>query len=306
MTSDGRDGVSGSRASIAPSPSLRSVLLTTDFSEGAAAAVYRVARLPLAPTASVTIVHVSAKGTSDSSRERLEQAAEQLRAALGDARARVAPRIATKVLVGRPFEEIAVAGRDAELIVLGRHGSGGFVDLLLGSTAERVVQTTEAAVLVVGARPRATYRRAVVGLDLTESSARALDLALRLVPAASAVELVHVYDPLAERAIRRTRYPREDVVRARRESRREALRALASFVARHGAPTSARGSKVIVRAGDPRAVLLDRVKHCEADLIAVGARRRSALARIFLGDVVTAVLRYADCDVLVVPSADRE
>lgn len=304
---DERDSARRSRASSRGSYSrLSSVVLATDFSVGAVAAARRVARLPFAPSASVTLIYVRPARTKDGSREHLSEAADQLRAAFVDAKAVSSPTIRTKLIVGRPFEEIANAARDAELIVLGRHGAGGFVDLLLGATAERVVQTTGTPVLVVGSSAGAVYRRAVVGIDLTDRSLRALDLALRLVPETAAVAMVYVYDPLAERAIRRTRYPREDVVRAMRESRRDASHELAAFLDRHGALPSGMHCKRVVRAGDARAVLLDRVKRCDADLIAVGARRRSPLMRIFLGDVVTAVLRYAECDVLVVPVSGED
>ena len=41
------------------------------------------------------------------------------------------------------------AGKNAELMVISRRGQGGFVDLLLGSTADQVVRHAPCAVLVV-------------------------------------------------------------------------------------------------------------------------------------------------------------
>ena len=60
--------------------------------------------------------------------------------------------------VGNPFEEIVNAARElgVDLIVIGSHGYRGLERLLLGSTAERVVQYAKCPVLVVkDAAPRA-------------------------------------------------------------------------------------------------------------------------------------------------------
>jgi universal stress protein A len=53
--------------------------------------------------------------------------------------------------VGNPFEEIVNAARElgVDLIVIGSHGYRGLERLLLGSTAERVVQYAKCPVLVV-------------------------------------------------------------------------------------------------------------------------------------------------------------
>jgi universal stress protein A len=53
--------------------------------------------------------------------------------------------------VGSPYEEIVSVAKAmrAELIVIGSHGNRGFGGLLLGSTAERVLQYSPCAVLVV-------------------------------------------------------------------------------------------------------------------------------------------------------------
>ncbi|HXV50076.1 MAG TPA: universal stress protein, partial [Candidatus Binatia bacterium] len=57
-------------------------------------------------------------------------------------------------------------------------------DLLLGTTAERVVRKGDRPVLVVKRAADAPYRRVVVGVDFSEDSRYALELALRLAPQA--------------------------------------------------------------------------------------------------------------------------
>ena len=57
----------------------------------------------------------------------------------------------TKVLVGRPFEEIInyATSQAIDLIVIGTHGRGGLSHMLLGSVAEKVVRTAQCPVLTV-------------------------------------------------------------------------------------------------------------------------------------------------------------
>lgn len=50
---------------------------------------------------------------------------------------------------GFPVEELIKAGRDADMIVLGSRGAGGFTRLLMGSTAGQVVQHSYSPVLIV-------------------------------------------------------------------------------------------------------------------------------------------------------------
>ncbi len=58
------------------------------------------------------------------------------------------------ILAGRPYDVIISSAREkgADLIVMGSHGRTGLDKLLMGSVAERVVGSSECAVLVVKAR----------------------------------------------------------------------------------------------------------------------------------------------------------
>ena len=53
--------------------------------------------------------------------------------------------------VGYPFDEIVLMANhfDIDLIIIGSHGRGGISRLLVGSTAERVVEHAPCPVLVV-------------------------------------------------------------------------------------------------------------------------------------------------------------
>jgi nucleotide-binding universal stress UspA family protein len=50
---------------------------------------------------------------------------------------------------GFPVEEIIKAGRDADIIVLGSRGAGGFTRLMMGSVAGQVAQHAPCPVLII-------------------------------------------------------------------------------------------------------------------------------------------------------------
>lgn len=56
---------------------------------------------------------------------------------------------------------------------------------------------------------------------------------------------------------------------------------------------------LIVQYGEPRAVILDEAKKRQADLVSIGTHGRTGLSRLLLGSVAEAVIRGAECDVLV-------
>jgi nucleotide-binding universal stress UspA family protein len=57
--------------------------------------------------------------------------------------------VTVKAVHGFPVEELVKAGQDADMIVLGSRGAGGFTRLLMGSTAGQVVQHAHCPVLIV-------------------------------------------------------------------------------------------------------------------------------------------------------------
>lgn len=58
-------------------------------------------------------------------------------------------QVVGEVVSGNPTHALGEASASARLVVVGGHGKGGFVDLLIGSTARSVLYTSEAPVLVV-------------------------------------------------------------------------------------------------------------------------------------------------------------
>jgi nucleotide-binding universal stress UspA family protein len=103
----------------------------------------------------------------DDAREALD---EFVVAAVGVERARLVRR---RTVCDLPARALVELGREAELVVVGARGSGGFPLLRLGSTSNRLVEHAGAPVVLVRAGAP-TADRIVVGVDGSETGEAAL------------------------------------------------------------------------------------------------------------------------------------
>ena len=60
----------------------------------------------------------------------------------------------SEIITGNPANEIINASRDFDLIVMGTHGKGGLVHLLIGGTAEKVVRHACCPVFLIRERTK--------------------------------------------------------------------------------------------------------------------------------------------------------
>jgi len=281
------------------------IVAATDFSEAATRAVARAAMLASEHGVPLELLHVVRRTGLDelrwaASRARLaERFCNQAREGL-DALAssiRLPSPASSRVEVGDVVARIAAhAGRDA-LLVVGSRGEGNFRDLLLGSTAERLLGRTGGPILVVRAAPAGPYGKVLAALDLAEGSEQVLEAALRASPAA-AVTAAHAYDVPFEGMLHRSGVGSEEIDRHRGEALRSAFERIEAMSRRIAPP-----GRILALAerGHPARLLLDRSTALGADLVVMGRRRRSAAERFFVGSVARHVVAGAASDVLVVP-----
>ena len=59
-----------------------------------------------------------------------------------------APEVTVSVITGDAAEEFIKASRDADLLVVGSRGHGGFADLLLGSVSDKITHHAACPVVV--------------------------------------------------------------------------------------------------------------------------------------------------------------
>ena len=289
-----------------PRREFEKLLVATDFSRGAEYAVARAVRLPLATRATVQLLHVLPDDMQRKTRSRVEEKAwlelkQTASAATGVAQAAGNPQlvIIPKVVYGQAYIEVIRNARtsSADLVVIGRHGRRGIRDLLIGSTAIRVIRKGDIPVLLVNRKPLKTYLRPLVAIGLEDTSRAVLELARRVLdPALASIPVVHAYWPPFEGAVLATLTPKE-VPEYHRGFKRKADSDLKQILASFTDPGFR--WRAVVRRGDPRSVVLDEAVHRRSDLIVVGTHARSGLSHALLGSVAEWLIRGARCDVLV-------
>jgi nucleotide-binding universal stress UspA family protein len=84
-------------------------------------------------------------------RQAAQEATDKALALAGDARPE---SVTVEAFRGVPAEELINAGRDADMIVVGSRGAGGFARLLLGSVGSQVVHHAHCPVVVIPAEDR--------------------------------------------------------------------------------------------------------------------------------------------------------
>ncbi|MCC5579380.1 universal stress protein [Microtetraspora sp. AC03309] len=224
-------------------------------------------------------------------REGAESVLEEALTRIGEQEGDVA--VDSALLPGDARIALIKAAEEAELLVVGNHGLGGFRGLLVGSVALGVAGRASCEVVVVRTLPVNVRRRIVVGVDGSPANAAAIDFAFSEA-ALHDTELhaVHAWRGLVagggfEAA---ASVQEEDGLRGMlTESVAEAAR-------RH---PDVKVTEHVVN-GHPVEVLKEA--SAGAGLLVVGARGRSGLAGLVLGSVSNALLQHADCPVAVVPA----
>ncbi len=144
---------------------LHAILVATDFSECSAAAFQMAKKLARRFGARIILLHVINQRViehlSDHLREDpaalLPEFRERAQQQLSEFLKRVKPenlKVESMVVVGLPFQEIAVVARDlaVDLVAMGGYGRGGrgpIEEVFFGSTAEKVVRLLPCPVLCV-------------------------------------------------------------------------------------------------------------------------------------------------------------
>lgn len=287
---------------------LRRIIVGTDFSENARHALERVPLLPVGRQAEVTVVHVLPAAEppdlcgqlAAAVQRRTEEEAALLRARL----AVTAPGATVTAVVehGSPFFVLAREGRnhDADLLVVGRHGAGGIRGLLLGSTAERVVQRSSVPILVADGAPHGAYMRPLAALAAEHEAHRVVASAARLLGAhVRRLDVVHAYTSPFEGWMEVAGVDRAHLVQCRRDARR-AAREMVQRALGDG-PDVDLELAPHVQYGDARRIVRRALRRRHNDLLVMGAHTRSGIVHALVGSTAGDLLRLVRCDVLVVP-----
>jgi len=290
------------------------VLAAVDFSDDARRSAHRAATVAAEQGARLELLHVLSNASAASLRDLLRPHAGIHAQVLGGVRtmldelasdlaARTGVAATSRVEQGEVLPSLLAAARQAGLLVVGAHGWNPLRDLILGSTAERLLGRCRGPVLVVRRPPRGPYRRVIAAMDFSPYSLNALAMAMRIAPAADIV-LVHAFGIPFEGKLRIAGVDEERLREYRTQARHQALSEMVATVAAIDGDRS-RLSHAVAH-GHPPQLILAKARQLRADLVVIGRRGRSAAEDFLLGSVTRHVLSDAKCDVLVVqePSGD--
>jgi nucleotide-binding universal stress UspA family protein len=208
----------------------------------------------------------------------------------------VPPGIRLKAISDLAGPGLVRAAADADLLVVGARGLGGFKGLLVGSVSQHCLHHAPCPVAVVRDQddPPREIRRIVVGIDGSTTSLRALDWALDAARAhRSRVEVVHAWHPSYVNPMDAYLISSADVLE------QSARTVLDEAIARADDRDLADPIEGLLVLGSAGRAIVDVADG--ADLIVVGSRQQSAAGCLFLGSTSLQVTHHADCPVVVVP-----
>jgi len=184
---------------------------------------------------------------------------------------------ASTVLLG------AAARSEADMLVVGARGLGGFSGLLLGSVSQQCVEYSPCPVVVLRDDSGPADGPIVIGLDGSEGAARALDWTIDLADA-TGVPIVAVHATGLG--------PNNAMLDAARQSLEQWC-----------APIEARAISYEMRVehSEARAALEEAADATGASLLVVGTRGLGAVRGLLLGSVAGYVARYSTRPVAIVP-----
>jgi universal stress protein E len=292
---------------------LRAILVATDLRPGCDPAVAGAASLAAATGAALHVVHAIGLSTVAYAGA---GSAVGVQSRLHNARKSLAVQIERRVPAGAtPASQVIRDGAahlvilqrareiDADLIVLGPHRERAFHGPILGSTADRLLRTSEIPVLILAEPLHLPLRTLVVPIDLSDPARGALDEAIRwgirLGASAgpsgrTAVQVMHVIPRLYEAY----EFPFDRTVVAPQMERE-----IADSLARNAEGAKLEVGERIVWGNAPADEIVRHVESESTDLLVMGTHGYGALGRALIGSITSAVARAAPCPLLIVPPA---
>jgi nucleotide-binding universal stress UspA family protein len=212
------------------------------------------------------------------------------------------------------FDEICQFVRTigADLIVAGTHGRGTFQHVLLGSTAERLVQHSPCPVVVTRPKTlagagrngeRHRIHRILVPVDFSDQARVGLDYAIELARKVDAeITVLHVID--FGSALTADGYVMYDLSRYQEIACEEAQLEMRRFLKSVNFEGVRFFSKVVADLfidGINSTINKDRI-----DLLVTTTHGRTGFKHVLIGSIAERMARRADCPVLVVPSHPKD
>lgn len=286
------------------------IVVGVDFSPNSRQAIREAVRLRRDAHTGVVAVHIMEKSLVEDLKKHAKMTEEEIQR---QAESRLAHwlaeilgsdhGVASEAVVGHPFEGImsAVDRHQADLLVLGSRGLEAATGHP-GAVASKCIRKTPINVLLVRRAHDGPFRRVVACLEFTETSARALDCAMAVAAADSAIcEALHIHVPLVLGDLALDPFPPSESVRLHDSRHLAAREEFEAFLAEHGQPRD--GATAIANfqtAASPTDGIIDHLRESKADLAVLGTRGRSGLRAFLLGTTAERLVHEAPCSLLVV------
>lgn len=200
---------------------------------------------------------------------------------------------------GKVLEEICnmADAMDTSLMVLGAHGAGFIRQILLGTTAERLLRRALRPLLVVRRPATEAYQKVIVAVDFSTGSHTAIQFARAVAPQAS-LTLFHAFEIPFESRLRFAAEEESVLDQHRLKARQHATGEVNRIAAAAGLDVGDYHS--LIAHGNAGLRLVEAEQQLGADLIVVCKHGVSMTDELLLGSVTQHVLAEASCDVLVV------
>ena len=292
----------------------RNIVAATDLSDNANAALRWAKEIANDHQAALHIVHASnLAGWSTDYLEidariptQVQQATQQKLDEIAQQYRQGGVQVSAEVRIGEPCDVILTTARarQADLIVVGTRGQRGLDYLLLGSTAQRVVQRATCPVLTIhpqAAEKEKPIRRILVATDFSPEAEVACQSSLSLSrgePSGTEVILMHAYlvpyELMDANGFVSTNASLEQWETAQTDVEKRLERSAQS------ARETGTSVETLGLEGYPPEAIIEKAREYEVDLIAMGTHGRTGLTHVLLGSTAERVIQRAPCPVLTV------
>ncbi len=301
--------------------SYKNILVATDFSPHAEAAVKQAIWLARQNGAKITLIHTlpdMRQAVSSASyqarvnllyadgsvfQQEIRHASETRMRQLIDSLNAGDLAIQFETLLGVPYTQIthAVQKSGFDLVLAGTRGLATWQQFFVGSTASRLIRSCPSSVWIAKSEHVGPPRSVLAATDFSDVSRRAVMEGLSIARLASAeFHLLHIIDSAD--------VPDDILAKApeghslRHEINEASKEHLDQFVQSLGGD-SAQVHKHL-SFGSPWQEISRLAKHLSIDLISIGTIGRSGIPGVFLGNTAEKVLTSCDCSILTVKPAD--
>lgn len=286
------------------------IIITTDFSDAAAAGLDRGLALAAQHDAEVVLLHVCGAGPTMANAAEValggpaalakmheiqrERSRVLLDRAVEEAKGRH-PKVRGLFREGPAAEQIAAIADEerADLVVMSARGHHAENVFPIGSVTEAVVRRALTNVLVVRPGKGGAFARLLIATDLSEASRAVIPTAFELAGDAADIELLHVVD-WGDEPIHGAHSLKDDFEEVWRATLAEARRELDELAARVGRTGTTIRHEVVE--GVPAPTIIERARALDDALLVVGKHRETPPAH---DSVAERVVRQAPASVLV-------